>query len=166
MANTFLKSRGIDVGDSMVEDDLVATAGEILKKAAEKKVNCLLPVDGVVAETFDKNAEKKTVSVEQIPAQWMAMDMGPETTAIFSKAVEASGTIVWNGPMGVFEMERFRKGTCDLAQAVAASPAFCVVGGGDTGLAGTCARWRKKQNTSQQEGGPFSISWRDVHCRV
>ena len=155
MANTFLKSRGIDVGGSMVEDDLVATAGEILKKAAEKNVNCLLPVDVVVAETFDKNAEKKTVSVDQIPAQWMAMDMGPGSTAIFSQAIETSRTIVWNGPMGVFEMERFRRGTCDLAQAVAASPAFCVVGGGDTGLAVNVCQVAEKMDYISTGGGAF-----------
>jgi len=155
MANTFLKSRGIDVGASMVEDDLMTTAAEILKKAVEKKVNCLLPVDVVVAETFDKNAEKKKVSVDQIPAQWMAMDIGPETTAIFSKAVEASGTIVWNGPMGVFEMERFRSGTCDLAQAIAASPAFCVVGGGDTGLAVNVCQVAEKMDYISTGGGAF-----------
>jgi len=155
MANTFLKSRGMEVGASMVEEDLVATAEEILKKAAEKKVNCLLPVDVVVAEAFDKNAEKKTVSVDQIPAHWMAMDMGPETTALFSKAIETSGTLVWNGPMGVFEMERFRSGTCDLAQAVAASPAFCVVGGGDTGVAVKVCQVAEKMDYISTGGGAF-----------
>ncbi|SMC36222.1 phosphoglycerate kinase [Desulfocicer vacuolatum DSM 3385] len=155
MANTFLKSRGIDVGASMVEDELVATAGEILKKAAEKKVNCLLPVDVVIAETFDKNAEKKIVSVENIPRQWMVMDIGPETTAAFSRAVETSATIVWNGPMGVFEMERFRSGTCGVAQAIAASRGFCVVGGGDTGLAVNVCRVTEKMDYISTGGGAF-----------
>jgi phosphoglycerate kinase len=155
MANTFLKSRGIDVGASLVEAELVTTAGDILKKAAEKKVNCLLPVDVVVADQFDKNAHKKTVSVDQIPAQWMAMDIGPRTTALFSQAIGASGTIVWNGPMGVFEMERFRNGTCSLARAVAASRAFSVVGGGDTGLAVNVCQVAAGMDYISTGGGAF-----------
>ncbi len=155
MANTFLKSQGIDVGGSLVEEELVTIASDILKKAVAKKVQCLLPIDLVVAETFHKDADKKTVSVDNIPAGWMAMDIGPDTIDLFSRAVESSGTIVWNGPMGVFEMERFRDGTCGVARAVALSRAFSVVGGGDTGLAVNVCQVAPEMDYISTGGGAF-----------
>ncbi len=155
MANTFLKSQGMDMQASLVEADLVATAGAILNKARIRKVQCLLPVDLVVAAAFDKDADKKTVPVNNIPQNWMAMDIGPETIALFSRAIESSGTIVWNGPMGVFEMERFRDGTCGVAKAVALSQAFSVVGGGDTGLAVNVCQVAAEMDYISTGGGAF-----------
>ncbi|GAB6143659.1 phosphoglycerate kinase [Desulfocicer niacini] len=155
MANTFLKSQGIDMEASLVEADLVATAGAILNKARARKVQCLLPVDLVVASAFDKDADKKTVAVDKIPLDWMAMDIGPDTIALFSRAIESSGTIVWNGPMGVFEMKRFCDGTCGVARAIALSQAFSVVGGGDTGLAVNVCQVAAEMDYISTGGGAF-----------
>ena len=155
MANTFLKSQGMDVGASLVESDLVATAGGILEKALAKKVECLLPVDVVVADSFAKDAHKKTVAVDKIPQDWTAMDIGPDTISLFSRTIETSGTIVWNGPMGVFEMERFCDGTCGVARAVAMSQAFSVVGGGDTGLAVNVCQVVSEMDYISTGGGAF-----------
>ena len=155
MANTFLKSQDIDVGGSLVEEDLVSIAGNILKKAAEKKVKCLLPLDVVVAHHFDKDAQRKTVGVDAIPEGWMTMDIGPETIDLFSRTIETSGTVVWNGPMGVFEMERFRDGTCGVARSVALSRAFSVVGGGDTGLAVNVCQVASEMDYISTGGGAF-----------
>mgnify|MGYP006285073617 CR=1 FL=1 len=135
MANTFLKARGIDTKGSMVEDDLVDTAADIMQRAKENSIELLLPVDLVAAERFDKNAETLKVPVNQIPDGWMGLDIGPETAERYGKALKNAGTIVWNGPMGVFEMPPFMEGTRKVAEAVARSDAFSIVGGGDTGLA-------------------------------
>ncbi|THB80148.1 MAG: phosphoglycerate kinase [Desulfobacteraceae bacterium] len=135
MANTFLKSRGIDTKGSMIEDDLLDTAAAIVKEAAEKGVELLLPMDLVAAERFDMDARFQMVDVESIPEDWMALDIGPKTAEHFANAIADAGTIVWNGPMGVFEMDNFMAGTMKVAQAIADSAAFSIVGGGDTGLA-------------------------------
>jgi phosphoglycerate kinase len=103
--------------------------------AKAEGIDLLLPVDLVVAERFDKDAQSRTVSLDEIPDDWMALDIGPETAKHFAHAIANAGTIVWNGPMGVFEMARFASGTQTLADAIARSSAFSVVGGGDTGLA-------------------------------
>ncbi len=135
MANTFLKARGIDTKGSMVENDLVDTAADIMRKAEENAIEFLLPVDLVAADGLSKDAETVKVPVEQIPDNWMGLDIGSETAERFAKALEHAGTIVWNGPMGVFEMAPFMEGTRKVAEAVARSDAFSIVGGGDTGLA-------------------------------
>jgi phosphoglycerate kinase len=135
MANTFLKSRGIDTKGSMIEADLLQTARTIVQKAEEKGIDLLLPQDLVCAQAFDKDSPIKTVLVDAIPEGWMALDIGPKTAQAYSKALADAGTIVWNGPMGVFEMDKFMAGTRVVADAVAGSRAFSIVGGGDTGLA-------------------------------
>ncbi|MCF8070305.1 MAG: phosphoglycerate kinase [Desulfobacterales bacterium] len=135
MANTFLKGCGIDVGQSKVENDLIAAAASTMKQAEEKGIDFLLPVDVVVAGTFDADAETKIVGVDDIPKEWMVLDIGPETIKLFAQAVSDAKTIVWNGPMGVFEMDAFSNGTVGLAQHVADSKALTVVGGGDTDAA-------------------------------
>ena len=135
MANTFLRSLGKGTGASMVEEDLVGAAGTILDAASNRGVSVLLPTDLVVASAFRNDADTRVVSADNIPDGWMALDIGPDTAARFSEALGEAGTIVWNGPMGVFEMESFGQGTRIVAQAIAASEAFSVVGGGDTGLA-------------------------------
>lgn len=135
MANTFLASQGVDLGASLIEEDLKDTAAGIMDQAAARGIRLLLPKDLVVAAAFDKDAEKKRVKVDEVPSGWMGLDIGPETAAMFSEAVGEAGTIVWNGPMGVFEMAPFREGTQAVADAVAASSAFSIVGGGDTGSA-------------------------------
>lgn len=155
MANTFLKSRGIDTQGSMIEQDLLETAGKILQKAAEKGVDFLLPDDLVCAEKFDKDARSKTVSIHEIPDGWTALDIGPKTAVRYAKAIEGAGTIVWNGPMGVFEMDPFMAGTKAVAEAIAASKAFSVVGGGDTGLAAKKCRIEDKVSYISTGGGAF-----------
>ncbi len=155
MANTFLKSRGIDVGASRVEEDLIETAAGIIKEAEQKGIDFYLPVDLVVAEKFDKDALKKEVSIENIPASWMGLDIGSETGKLFAEAIKGAGTIVWNGPMGVFEMERFRSGTQAVADAVAESNGFSVIGGGDTDLAVKLCNAAEKMDYISTGGGAF-----------
>jgi len=135
MANTFLKSTGCNMEKSMVEMDLVEVAGSIIKKAAEKGIKLYLPVDAVVASHFDSKAALKTVPVKEIPQDWMALDIGPATSLLFSEALHDARTIIWNGPMGVFEMDAFSHGTRAIVRSVANSHALSIVGGGDTDVA-------------------------------
>lgn len=135
MANTFLKSMGYAVGTSKVEDELVEIAGAIMKKSAEKGIRFYLPVDAVVASHFDPKAEVKKVPVQEIPQDWMAMDIGPATSLLYAEAIYDAKTIIWNGPMGVFEMDAFSRGTIAMVRNVADSYALTIVGGGDTDVA-------------------------------
>jgi phosphoglycerate kinase len=132
MENTFLKAEGLSVGSSKIEEDMVGTAAGILSSAEKKSCGIGLPSDVVVAEKMEPAAETQVVEIRAIPSMQMALDIGPKTVTEFEKAIRSAGTIVWNGPMGVFEMEPFKKGTMDIAQAVASASAFSLVGGGDT----------------------------------
>jgi phosphoglycerate kinase len=132
MANTFLKSMGHAVGKSKVEDDLVDVAGSVMKKAAEKGIKFYLPVDVVAANRFDPKAEIKKVSVQEIPPEWMVMDIGPATSLLYSEVLYDAKTIIWNGPLGVFEMDAFSRGSIAMVHKVADSHALTIVGGGDT----------------------------------
>lgn len=131
MAYTFLKAQGHNIGKSLVEDDLIDTAKEILKKASEKNVKFLLPTDNLIADKFDNAAQTKVVG-NDIPADWMALDIGPETTKAYSDVIKGAKTVVWNGPMGCFEMPTFAKGTMGVCQAVADSDSVSIIGGGDS----------------------------------
>lgn len=155
MANTFLKSQGVDTKGSMIEEDLLSKADAIVQKAKEKNVDLLLPEDLVCADKFDKNARTKQVMVDQIPDKWMALDIGEKTALKYAEAVKDAGTIVWNGPMGVFEIEKFMSGTKSLADAIAASNAFSIVGGGDTGLAAKKCSVADKISYISTGGGAF-----------
>lgn len=132
MANTFLKAQGHDIGRSLLEIDKVDLAGNTINEAESKGVKFLLPVDVVVAPDLTPGAGQKTVSVDDIPTGWMALDIGPETIEMFTGAIKTANTIVWNGPMGIFEMEPFARGTEAMALALADSKATTVVGGGDS----------------------------------
>ncbi len=132
MANTFLKAQGFFVGKSLVEEDKVPLAKELLAKARELKVELILPKDCVAAKEFKADAPYRTISVSEIAEDEMALDIGPESAETFSRSIETAQTIVWNGPMGVFEMENFAKGTEKVAQAVAKCPGITIVGGGDS----------------------------------
>ncbi len=132
MMFTFLKAKRFEVGGSLIENDLLETAKTILENAEKKGIELLLPVDCVVADAFDAAANTQLVSAEQIPEGWMGLDIGPETITLFANALDGAKTVVWNGPMGVFEMEAFSKGTVDIAQVVADSDATSIIGGGDT----------------------------------
>ena len=135
MAYTFLKAQGKEIGDSLCEEDKLDLALDLLKQAKEKKVTFQLPVDSVVADSFSNEADTKTVNNDQIAAGWRGLDIGPETIKIFSKTILESKTLLWNGPMGVFEMEKFQAGTKAIAEAIAQSTvngAYSLVGGGDS----------------------------------
>jgi len=129
MANTFLKAQGHDVGESLAEDDRLVMAREILEQAGEKLV---LPVDVVVADAFADDANVQIVGVDQVPAGWRILDIGPRTVSLFDEKLASAATVVWNGPMGVFEFPRFAAGTIALASSLASSEATTIVGGGDS----------------------------------
>lgn len=132
MAFTFLKALGHEVGNSLVEDDLIPEAIKVMDEAKELGVKLYLPVDVVAAEAFNAEAFAKPTTVQEIPKGWMGLDIGPATSVLFSQALEDAHTILWNGPMGVYEMDKFAKGSTKISHAVAASYATTVVGGGDT----------------------------------
>ena len=129
MANTFFAAQGYDMADSLVQDEAIDTAKEILAAGSDKLV---LPVDMVIANAFDNDAEKKCIDTGNVPAGWRVLDIGPKTVECYSKLVADAATVVWNGPMGVFEMPEFAKGTFAVAQAVADSNAISIIGGGDS----------------------------------
>ena len=135
MANTFLKAQGYEVGTSRVEDDLLETANELVAKALKQGVKLYLPVDCIVADRFDSKADNKITTAQEVPKSWMILDIGPASTLLFGEALEDAGTIIWNGPMGAFEMDAFSRGTMAMVQKLAASQALTIVGGGDTDVA-------------------------------
>jgi phosphoglycerate kinase len=129
MANTFFKAQGYPVGDSLVEDEALGTAGELLNSAG---ASLRLPVDVVIADKFEAEAQHKRLSMGPIPDGWRILDIGPETVANYAKVIKEAKTVVWNGPMGVFEFPEFAKGTFGVAQALAESGAVSIVGGGES----------------------------------
>jgi len=131
MAYTFLKAKGFEVGKSLVEEDQMDFSLNLLKKA-EGKIRLVLPADHVAAERMDIQARRQIVRNGRIPKDWVCLDIGPETVRVFSEEIRMAKTVVWNGPMGVFEMEPFSGGTFAIARAVADSSAFSIVGGGDS----------------------------------
>jgi len=135
MMFTFISAKGGHVGKSMVEDELLEVAMHTFEGAEELDVNLAIPTDAVIADKFDNNANKKVIDVCEIPDDWMGLDIGPDTIKKFTKIIENSKTILWNGPMGVFEMENFAEGTKAIAEAVARATekgAFSLIGGGDS----------------------------------
>lgn len=135
MANTFLLAQGKNLGDSLVETESVDTARSLIGKAQEAGVSLMLPVDAVVADDFKPDAQRKVVAVDDVGSGWRILDIGPETIAAYSKVIKDARTIIWNGPMGVFEMEPFAKGTFAIAQALAEASergATTIIGGGDS----------------------------------
>ena len=135
MANTFLKSRGWNMGKSMVEIDHVKKADSIIKKATKNRIKFYLPVDAVVADRMDAKANIKIVPIQEIPDDWMVLDIGPASVLLFSEALYDAKTIIWNGPLGVFEIDAFSRGTIALVRSVADTHALSIVGGGDTDVA-------------------------------
>jgi phosphoglycerate kinase len=139
MAYTFAKAQGGEIGTSLLEEDLMPLCLELIEKAKSKGVNLILPLDTVIADKFDNDAQKDTVDTGNIPADWMGLDIGPKTVALFSETIKNSKTLLWNGPMGVFEMANFEIGTRAIADAVVAATkenhAFSLIGGGDSAAA-------------------------------
>lgn len=134
MTYTFMKAQGLSIGDSIVEEDRIEVARQLLQKAAERGVELLLPTDHVVAREVDPQAETRVVAGE-IPAGWKGVDIGPETASLYSQKVASAKTVVWNGPMGIFEMEPFAEGTRRVAEALAEADCVSIVGGGDSAAA-------------------------------
>lgn len=135
MAYTFLKAQGYEVGKSIVDEERLELAKELMAEAKQRGVTFLLPVDVVVADKFAPDAARKVVDVSEIPADWQGLDIGPKTRKQFAKEISRAKTIVWNGPMGVFEWEPFAEGTAEIARAMAESDAVTIVGGGDSAAA-------------------------------
>ena len=135
MAYTFSAAQGGKVGDSLLEADWESYANDMVKKAAEKGVKLLLPVDTVVANAFAPDAESKVVKTGEIPDGWQGLDIGPETVKLYCDAVKDAGTVIWNGPMGVFEFPAFAKGTEAVAEALSQTSAITIIGGGDSAAA-------------------------------
>lgn len=138
MANTFLKAKGFEVGKSLVEEDKIELAKEILNEAEKRNIKFVLPVDCVIADKFSNDANFEIVPVSNVKPDWMILDIGPETVKLFSNVLKDAKTVVWNGPMGVFEFENFSKGTFEIAKVLAeitSKGAITIVGGGDSASA-------------------------------
>lgn len=132
---TFIKAQGHDIGKSLLEEDKIELAKSFIEKAQAKGVQLHMPIDAVVANEFSKDAETKIVDVDAIPADWMGLDIGPKTAAHYAEVIEKSKLIIWNGPMGVFEMAPFANGTKTVAEAMATTAGYTVIGGGDSAAA-------------------------------
>jgi len=132
MAFTFLKAQGLDIGNSLVEDELLDEASRVMEEAKRLGVKLYLPVDVVAAQTCSQDATIKFVTVQEIPKGWMGLDIGPATSRLFREALADAQTILWNGPVGVFEVDQFGEGTKTLSLAIAESTGFSIAGGGDT----------------------------------
>lgn len=153
MAYTFMKYLGHNIGTSLLEADWVEKAGEMMKKAEDKGVKFLIPVDNKVGKEYDENTEAKVVSSDDIPDGWMGLDIGPKTQEIFADAIKGAGTVIWNGPMGVSEWENFAAGTISVAKAVADSGAISIIGGGDSVAAVTKLGFADKMSHISTGGG-------------
>jgi 3-phosphoglycerate kinase len=132
MAFTFLKAQGKEIGRSLLEEDKIEVAKGLIEEAARRGVELALPADVVVAPRLEEGVETRVVGSDEIPPDWMGLDVGPRAVSAFRARIGEAGTVIWNGPLGVFEMDRFARGTLDVAEAVAASRAFSVIGGGDS----------------------------------
>ncbi len=135
MAYTFDKAKGLEVGDSLVDEENIDLARGLIEKAVAKGVDFFLPVDTIVADKYDANAKTQVVPTEAIPAGWMGLDIGPATRMLYADKIRIAKTIIWNGPMGVFEMPAFSEGTKTVAKAMAESESITIIGGGDSAAA-------------------------------
>ncbi len=153
MAYTFMKAKGYNIGTSICEDDKVELAASIMKKAEEKGVNLLIPVDNRIADKFAEDAQYQDINSDSIPDGWMGMDIGQKSIEMFCNAVKDAKTVIWNGPMGVFEFPNFANGTLAVAKAVADSDAISVIGGGDSVAAVTKLGFADKMSHISTGGG-------------
>ncbi|MBF1307550.1 MAG: phosphoglycerate kinase [Parvimonas micra] len=153
MAFTFLKSLGYSVGKSLLEDDKVDFAKELIEKAKSKNVKILLPIDVVVSKEFSNDSEFKTVNIDSIGDDYMGLDIGEKTVKLFSDEISNAKTVVWNGPMGVFEMSNFAKGTFEIAKAIVETDAISIIGGGDSASAAEKSGYKDKITHISTGGG-------------
>ncbi|MFY0544432.1 phosphoglycerate kinase [Brevibacillus sp. H7] len=158
MANTFLKAQGYSVGASLHEEDKLDLARSLMEQAKERGVQLFMPVDVVVADRFAADAEKQIVSVDTIPDGWMALDVGPKSVEAFRDVIVSSKTVVWNGPMGVFEMDAFAEGTIGVAKAMADCSGTTIIGGGDS-VAAVEKAGVAEQMTHISTGGGASLEF-------
>jgi len=155
MANTFLKAVNYEIGKSIMEDHLVEVARDLLRTAKKKGIKFFIPVDCVVADKFDAKAQAMITTVQEVPKEWIIMDIGPATTTLYAEALHNARTIIWNGPMGVFEMDAFSRGTYAMVHNIANSYALTIVGGGDTDVAVHRAGESSKISYISTGGGAF-----------
>lgn len=153
MAFTFLKAIGEEIGDSLLEPDYIQYSLDMLKKAKEKGVKLLIPIDTVAAKSFSNEAEFKVVKSGEMEAGWLGLDIGPETSALYTEAIKDAKTVVWNGPMGVFEMSHFASGTIEVAKALASIDATTIIGGGDSAAAVNILGYGDKMTHISTGGG-------------
>lgn len=153
MAFTFLKAEGKEIGKSLLEEDKIELAKELIEKAKEKGVKLLLPTDVVIADKMEEDADISTVSVDDIPEDKAGFDIGPDSVKLFDEELKNAKTVVWNGPMGVFEIEKFSKGTYDIAKALSESDAITIIGGGDSASAVEKAGYKDKVSHVSTGGG-------------
>lgn len=153
MAYTFMKYLGHSVGTSLLEEDWIEKAGQMMTDAKEKGVKFLIPVDNKVGKEYDENTESKIVNSDEIPDGWMGLDIGPESQKLFTDAIKGAGTVIWNGPMGVSEWKNFEDGTVAVAKAVADSGAISIIGGGDSVAAVTKLGFADKMSHISTGGG-------------
>ena len=132
LANTFIKSQGHEIGKSLLEEDKIDLAKSLIAKAKEKNVRFLMPVDVVVADDFSKDANTKIVDISEIPSDWQALDIGPKTIELYQRVIQDSKLVIWNGPMGVFEIDKFAEGTNAIADVMSKTDATTIIGGGDS----------------------------------
>jgi phosphoglycerate kinase len=153
MAYTFIKAQGYSVGSSLCEEEKLDLAKNLMKTAEEKGVKFLIPVDNKVGDKFDADCDMQIVPSSEMPDGWMGLDIGPKTVALFEEAIKEAGTVVWNGPMGVFEFPRFAEGTIAVAKAVGDSNAISIIGGGDSAAAVEQLGFAKKMTHISTGGG-------------
>jgi phosphoglycerate kinase len=135
LAYTFLKAKGYEIGKSLLEEDKIDLANEFMQKAEAKGVKFYMPIDAIIADKFGEDANTQVVDIDKIPSDWEALDIGPKTTALYADVIKNSKLVIWNGPMGVFEIDKFAGGTKGVAQALADSDAYSIIGGGDSAAA-------------------------------
>jgi phosphoglycerate kinase len=158
MAYTFFKAKGYNVGDSLCEDDKVELAGELMKKAEQKGVKLLLPVDNVLGKEFSNDTEIMATDSDKIPDGWQGLDIGEKTRKLFADSIKGAGTVIWNGPMGVSEWSNFAAGTKAVAEALAQSDAITIIGGGDSAAAVANLGYADKM-THISTGGGASLEY-------
>lgn len=165
LAYTFIKAQGYEIGKSLLEEDKIDLAKEFMQKAEDKGVNFVLPVDAVVADDFSEDANTKIVDIDQIPADWEALDIGTKTREAFASIIKDSKLVIWNGPMGVFELNAFAGGTKAVADAVAETEGFSVIGGGDSAAAVEKFGLASEMNHVSTGGGASLDLWKVKFCR-
>ena len=153
MAYTFMKALGHNIGNSLLDEENIGFAGDMMKAAKEKGVKFLIPVDNRIGREYDKDTESRVCPSDDIPEGWMGLDIGPETEKLFTDALEGAGTVIWNGPMGVSEWDKFAGGTIAVATAVANSGAVSIIGGGDSVAAVTKLGFADKMSHISTGGG-------------